>query len=150
MPESAGDTSGDTLLFWFREALYAEETERSQRRLGAGARKRYLVDSFSRGRRPQAREGWHIRNGKAAINPARLVRQRAENNGRIRFLTDEEEKNLREAIRDRFPEHEAELTISLGTGMRLAEETTDDKPTYHYRSLPTWWNQRLFPACFLS
>jgi site-specific recombinase XerD len=65
-----------------------------------------------------------IRNGKAAINPARLVRQRAENNGRIRFLTDEEEKNLREAIRDRFPEHEAELTISLGTGMRLSEQYT--------------------------
>ena len=46
-----------------------------------------------------------IRNGKAAVNPARLVRQRAENNGRIRFLTAEEESALREAIQERFPEH---------------------------------------------
>lgn len=65
-----------------------------------------------------------LRNGKVASNPARLVRQRAENNGRIRFLTEAEEKNLRGAIRSRFPEHEAELTISLGTGMRLSEQYT--------------------------
>lgn len=45
-----------------------------------------------------------IRNGKASINPARLVRQRAENNDRIRFLTDDEERSLREAIRERFLE----------------------------------------------
>ena len=65
-----------------------------------------------------------VRNGKIASNPARLVRQRAENNGRIRFLTEAEETSLRDAIRDRFPEHEAELTISLGTGMRLSEQYT--------------------------
>jgi len=65
-----------------------------------------------------------IRNGKVASNPARLVRQRAENNGRIRFLTEAEETSLRDAIRSRFPEHEAELTISLGTGMRLSEQYT--------------------------
>jgi integrase len=65
-----------------------------------------------------------LRNGKVASNPARLVRQRAENNGRIRFLTEAEETNLRDAIRERFPEHEAELSISLGTGMRLSEQYT--------------------------
>jgi site-specific recombinase XerD len=66
-----------------------------------------------------------LRNGKIASNPARLVRQRAENNGRIRFLTDAEETSLRDAIWERFPEHEAaELTISLGTGMRLSEQYT--------------------------
>ena len=54
-----------------------------------------------------------LRNGKIASNPARLVRQRAENNGRIRFLTEAEETSLRDAIRDRFPEHEAELTALL-------------------------------------
>jgi hypothetical protein len=70
-----------------------------------------------------------LRNGKIASNPARLVRQRAENNGRIRFLTDAEETSLREAIRSRFPEHEAELTISLGTGMRLPDAHGDsDRP----------------------
>jgi site-specific recombinase XerD len=65
-----------------------------------------------------------LRNGKLTSNPARLVRQRAENNGRIRFLTGAEETSLREVIRSRFPEHEAELTISLGTGMRLSEQYT--------------------------
>jgi site-specific recombinase XerD len=65
-----------------------------------------------------------VRNGKVVSNPARLVRQRAENNGRIRFLTEAEETSLRSAIQSRFPEHEAELAISLGTGMRLSEQYT--------------------------
>lgn len=57
-----------------------------------------------------------------AGNPARLVRLRHENNGRIRFLTDDEEKRLRKAITKQFPEHLPELIISLGTGMRLSEQ----------------------------
>ena len=63
-----------------------------------------------------------LRNGKVTSNPARLVRLRHENNGRIRFLTDDEEKRLRKAIAKQFPEHLPELTISLGTGMRLSEQ----------------------------
>jgi len=63
-----------------------------------------------------------LRNGKVAGNPARLVRLRHENNGRIRFLSDVEEKRLRGAITKQFPEHLPELTISLGTGMRLSEQ----------------------------
>jgi hypothetical protein len=39
MPKSAGDTSGDTLLFWFWRDTYAEATEESQGSLGARARK---------------------------------------------------------------------------------------------------------------
>ena len=63
-----------------------------------------------------------LRNGKVTSNPARLVRQQHENNGRIRFLTDTEEANIRAVIADCFPEHDVELTISLGTGMRLSEQ----------------------------
>jgi integrase len=63
-----------------------------------------------------------LRNGKVTNNPARLVRLRHESNGRIRFLTDDEEKRLRKAIAKEFPEHLPELTISLGTGMRLSEQ----------------------------
>lgn len=63
-----------------------------------------------------------LRNGKVTSNPARLVRQQHENNGRIRFLTDIEEASIRAVIADRFPEHAPELTISLGTGMRLSEQ----------------------------
>ena len=62
-----------------------------------------------------------MRNGKATSNPARLVKLRRENNGRIRFLSDDEEQRLRNVIWKRFPEHIPELTISLGTGMRLSE-----------------------------
>jgi integrase len=55
-------------------------------------------------------------------NPARLVEQRAENNARIRFLSDEEEKRLREAITRQFPWHMPEFDVALNTGMRLSEQ----------------------------
>jgi integrase len=62
-----------------------------------------------------------IRNGKVEKNPARGVRREPENNSRVRFLTAEEERRLREAIRSNpaWCEHEAELTLSLSTGLRL-------------------------------
>jgi integrase len=63
-----------------------------------------------------------LRNGKVTNNPARLVRQRHENNGVIRWLTDEEEKRLRVVIAEHFPEHMPELVIALGMGMRLTEQ----------------------------
>jgi len=63
-----------------------------------------------------------LRNGKITSNPARLVRQRHENGGRIRFLRDEEEDRMRASIKKLFPEHQDELTISIGTGMRLSEQ----------------------------
>jgi integrase len=63
-----------------------------------------------------------LRNGKVSSNPARLVRQRHENNGRIRYLKDKEEQRLRAAIQELFPEHLPELVIALGTGMRLSEQ----------------------------
>lgn len=63
-----------------------------------------------------------LRNGKVTGNPARLVRQRHENNAIIRWLTDEEEVRLRTIINKHFPEHLPELVIALGTGMRLTEQ----------------------------
>ena len=60
-----------------------------------------------------------LRNGKVAINPARLVRQKKEENGVIRWLSEKEEAALRAVI----PlEHMPELDIALGTGMRLSEQ----------------------------
>lgn len=53
------------------------------------------------------------------VNPARLVRQKHEENGVIRWLTDEEEKAIRKAIHENCPEHVSEFVIALGTGMRL-------------------------------
>ena len=66
------------------------------------------------------REG--VRNGKVAVNPARLVRQRKEGGGRLRFLRREEYDQLREVITKRFPEHLAEFVVSVHTGMRLGEQ----------------------------
>ncbi len=63
-----------------------------------------------------------VRNGRVESNPARLVRQRKEPSGRIRYLLDEEEGPLCKAINDMFPEHMPELTIAVGTGMRKSEQ----------------------------
>jgi site-specific recombinase XerD len=63
-----------------------------------------------------------IRNGKVKQNPARLVEHRHEDNARIRFLYDEEEKNLRRAIEARCPEHLPEMVLALHTGIRLSEQ----------------------------
>jgi integrase len=63
-----------------------------------------------------------IENGKCTGNPARFVRRLRENNERVRFLTEEEEKRLRDAIQTEFPEHMADLDIALNTGMRKSEQ----------------------------
>lgn len=63
-----------------------------------------------------------VRTGKVKGNPARLVSHKTENNGRVRFLSREEEENLRIAIRQKFPEHEAELDLALNTGLRQSEQ----------------------------
>ena len=66
------------------------------------------------------REG--ISNGKVTVNPARLVRQRKENNARLRFLTRDEYDSLSAAILERAPEHHAAFVVSVYTGMRLGEQ----------------------------
>ncbi len=62
-----------------------------------------------------------LRNGKVTSNPARLVRQRHEDNITIRWLTTEEEKRLGAVMAEHYPEHIPELAISIGTGMRLTK-----------------------------
>ncbi|HTV13984.1 MAG TPA: site-specific integrase [Acidobacteriaceae bacterium] len=59
-------------------------------------------------------------NEKINVNPAARIKRRTENNGRIRFLSHEEEPTLREAIRD--PKQLAAFEISLHTGMRRSEQ----------------------------
>ncbi|MGB9075921.1 MAG: tyrosine-type recombinase/integrase, partial [Terracidiphilus sp.] len=68
------------------------------------------------------REG--VRNGKVNVNPARLVRQRKEGGGRLRFLSRDEYDKLHKVIAKRFPEHLAEFVVSIHTGMRLTEQYT--------------------------
>jgi len=65
-----------------------------------------------------------IRNKKVTVNPARLVPQRKEPKGRLRFLSREEFDKLRNVIKIRFPEHLAEYVVAVHTGMRLSEQYT--------------------------
>jgi site-specific recombinase XerD len=62
-----------------------------------------------------------IRNDKVAQNPARLVRPQRENNARVRYLSADEEKRIREVIGREFHEHMAEFDLALHTGLRRGE-----------------------------
>jgi integrase len=63
-----------------------------------------------------------VRAGKVRENPARMVRHRFEGNGRVRFLSPDEEKRLRSAILELFPEHVSEFELALHTGLRQGEQ----------------------------
>jgi site-specific recombinase XerD len=62
-----------------------------------------------------------IQNRKINSNPARLVPQRKEPAGKIRFLTEDEERRLRAALKDR-PLCIPQLDVALHTGMRKSEQ----------------------------
>ena len=63
-----------------------------------------------------------IDNEKIARNPAARIRRKTEGNGRVRFLSDAEEKRLRAAIEGRFPKFLPHFLLSLHTGMRMTEQ----------------------------
>jgi site-specific recombinase XerD len=63
-----------------------------------------------------------VQNGKVQNNPARLVRQRRENNARIRFLSPEEETKLRQVIPENSLHHLPQLDLALHTGLRQGEQ----------------------------
>jgi integrase len=62
-----------------------------------------------------------IQNRKISHNSARLVPMKSEPAGRIRFLTEDEEKRLRNVLISR-PSCFAQLDIALMTGMRKGEQ----------------------------
>ena len=61
-----------------------------------------------------------ILHGKVKDSPVRGLRRQPENNSRVRFLTPEEERKLREAVRANptWAGHEPELDLALNTGLR--------------------------------
>jgi len=65
-----------------------------------------------------------IKNRKTSGNPVRETAHRKENNGRVRYLTaeEEEERRLMAVIRERWPEREAEVLTALHSGMRRSEQ----------------------------
>jgi integrase len=78
-----------------------------------------------------------IENGKATINPARMLKRKREDNGRVRFLNQfapgkteidylkshgDEESRLRAVIARKHVAHMPEFDIALHTGMRPSEQ----------------------------
>jgi integrase len=63
-----------------------------------------------------------IDNEKIERNPAARIRRKTEDHGRVRFLSEEEEIRLREAIERRFPEFLSHQLLSIHTGMRMSEQ----------------------------
>ncbi len=78
-----------------------------------------------------------IENKKATTNPARLLKRKREDNGRVRFLNQfapdkteaeylrasaDEESRLRAVIQTNFASHMPEFEIALHTGMRPSEQ----------------------------
>lgn len=63
-----------------------------------------------------------VDNEKIERNPAARIRRKIEGNGRVRFLSDEEEISLRSAMKRRFPEFLPHFLLSIHTGMRMGEQ----------------------------
>ncbi|MGH9760452.1 MAG: tyrosine-type recombinase/integrase, partial [Blastocatellia bacterium] len=63
-----------------------------------------------------------ILNRKITTNPARSVTHRREDNNRIRFLTEEEEKKLRKVIVTKWPSHLPEFDLAINTGLRKGNQ----------------------------
>ncbi|HEY1647066.1 MAG TPA: site-specific integrase [Terracidiphilus sp.] len=63
-----------------------------------------------------------VENEKIALNPASKIKKKTENNGRIRFLNDSEEKTLLQYIGKHYPEHVPAFLISAHTGIRAGEQ----------------------------
>jgi hypothetical protein len=61
-------------------------------------------------------------NRKATSNPARSVTHRRENNNRVRFLTEEEEKKLRKIIEAKWASHLPELELAINIGLRKGSQ----------------------------
>jgi site-specific recombinase XerD len=92
---------------------------------------RWLASEMTaRGWKPSSRNRWQaalslifrvgIDNEKITTNPASRIRRKTEDNGRVRYLSTDEETKLREAITN--PIHLAAVELSLHTGMRQSEQ----------------------------
>jgi integrase len=63
-----------------------------------------------------------ILNRKVTTNPARSVTHRREDNNRVRFLTEDEEKKLRKVIKRKWASHLPELDLAINTGLRKGSQ----------------------------
>jgi integrase len=63
-----------------------------------------------------------ILNRKVTTNPARSVTHRREDNNRVRFLTEDEEKKLRKILQAKWPSHIPEFDLAINTGLRKGSQ----------------------------
>lgn len=63
-----------------------------------------------------------IDNEKIDKNPAARIRRKTENNGRVRYLSANEETALFKAIDSLFPEFRPHVELAIHTGMRMSEQ----------------------------
>jgi site-specific recombinase XerD len=61
-------------------------------------------------------------NEKIQRNPAARIRRKQENNGRVRFLSEAEERNLLATIDRLFPQFRSHVVLAIHTGMRMSEQ----------------------------
>jgi integrase len=73
-----------------------------------------------------------IANGRVATNPARLVPQKKESRGRVRFLSDDEESRIRKTLVSR-PHCIYQLDLALHSGMRKGEQFTAEWPQVDFK-----------------
>jgi len=60
-----------------------------------------------------------IENEKTSKNPGARIKRKTENNKKVRFLSNEEERTLLQTIDPRFHSH---LLLSIHTGIRMSEQ----------------------------
>jgi integrase len=63
-----------------------------------------------------------VDNEKIERNPAARIRRKQENNGRVRFLSYDEERDLLATIDRLFPQFKAHVILAIHTGMRMSEQ----------------------------
>src|SRR4029077_3015995 len=63
-----------------------------------------------------------ILNRRVISNPARSVTHRREDNNRVRFLTFEEEKKLRNVIEAKWSSHVPKLDLAINTALRKGSQ----------------------------
>lgn len=103
------------------ESVTAQEIERALSRLAED--RKWKPASFNRHKAFLSlayRLG--VESGKVQSSPVRLVHRRREDNGRIRWLTADEETKLRAVIQSDYPAELPAFDLALHSGMRRSEQ----------------------------
>jgi integrase len=103
------------------EAVTAQEIERALSNLSED--REWKPASFNR-HKAFLSLAWRlgVESGKVQSSPVRLVHRRREDNGRVRWLSTDEETKMRAVIEAQYPAELPAFELALHTGMRLSEQ----------------------------